>query len=152
MSNGRTLDIWSLPKEQTIKEHVSTYAHKCDMLYWNVRNKNLGYPSQEIKDQIESRTLSLNDQIERGESSVAYFVVKSLYLTLRHQFKLDKSASDFLSQNIDEDRLLTKNTIRLIQELQLCGMQSLDSNLVNLKGAIESADVVKLFYRYWKAK
>jgi len=122
------------------------------MLYWNVRNKNLGYPSQEIKDQIESRTLSLNDQIERGESSVAYFVVKSLYLTLRHQFKLDKSASDFLSQNIDEDRLLTKNTIRLIQELQLCGMQSLDSNLVNLKGAIESADVVKLFYRYWKAK
>jgi len=24
MSNGRTLDIWSLPKEQTIKEHVST--------------------------------------------------------------------------------------------------------------------------------
>ena len=152
LEDGVRIDVWSLPEGTTLSQHLDSFPHTCDMLAWSIKERSLAPSTEIFREQLAGRRLVVGDAFlsNAAERDVSYCIIKTIYLVIRHQMKLDQTTAHKLFQNqLFTDGLLQKNLRKLCGELRLCGFFNIENELQYIEDLIGDHEAVRAYKRQW---
>lgn len=151
LTNNLSVDIWALPNNQSLADHLLSYSHINDMLAWNVKNNSFDISSHQAIEATKGRKLIIGDQFLANASSsdISYCMVKTIYLLIRHQFSVSESVLELFQKKFLMDSFLKKNIYRLIKELHLCGVVDIETRLGFIESQVTSSDLMHQLRTNW---
>ncbi len=144
LANGLKADIWSLADGDGIGGELARYAHNLDAIAWSIDRQQVCDPLGTMTA-IGKRFLDINPAYlsAASEHDVQYAALKSLYLVIRHKLSFSTDVARLLNTRIDPTPFLTRQLIRLLQELCLVLPQAeLQQSLLSVDGVGRDSDVI----------